>query len=248
MRSSTYPRLKSIARASFWNGTTKSPRPQGCKCKPRNPCEALRLTPGSYLASLLLPGVVRPLGSLAGPACSAQSLRATCGVALLVLAYLALRCRHEIEARIYEAHAAGRLKVYSQYSLHTAANIALFPLLFFFSGLYYTDVASTAAVLAAYLNHLKRLGLTQSSLLSDASTILLGLSTLFMRQTNVFWVVVYMGGAEAVHAIKTLRPKRVDKPAMVTLSEQLRYYAWRYSVGDVHDPPLDMLWTEGPLM
>lgn len=41
-----------------------------------------------------------------------------------------------------------RKSFYSQiYDLHTALNVALFPPLYFFSALYYTDVASTAAVL-----------------------------------------------------------------------------------------------------
>lgn len=198
-----------------------------------------------YLLSLLIPGVVRYGSSLGSYVCDASSLRAANAVALMVLAYLALRCRHEIEARLYEAHSSAKLRTYTQYSLHTALNIALFPLLFFFSGLYYTDVVSTAAVLAAYLNHLKRLRYDQNSLLRDFSTVSLGLFTLFMRQTNVFWVVVYMGAAEAVHAVKTLRPQRVDQPFMPTLFEQVKYYAWRYSIGDVHDPPLHMLWPDG---
>ncbi|KAH7150424.1 DIE2/ALG10 family-domain-containing protein [Dactylonectria estremocensis] len=203
--------------------------------------------PGLYLLSLLVPGVVKPGFSPASYVCDAQSLRASSAVALVVLAYLALQCRHEIEARLYEAHSSTKLQVFSQYSLHTAVNIALFPVLFFFSGLYYTDVASTAAVLAAYLHHLRRLGRDRSSLGSDAVTVILGIATLLFRQTNVFWVVVYMGGVEAVHAVKTLRPERVDQPVMLTLAEQFRYYAWRYSLGDVHDPPLHMIWPDDML-
>lgn len=174
-----------------------------------------------------------------------KDLRAANVVALAILAYVALQCRREIEARLHEAHSSTRLRNTSQYALHTAFNIALFPLLFFFSGLYYTDVASTAAVLVSYLNHLKRTGRDQSSVLSDLTTICLGLFTLIFRQTNVFWVVVYMGGLEAVHAIKTLRPERVDQPVILTLFEQIKYYTWRYSVGDIHDPPLHMLWPDG---
>ncbi|RGP74236.1 alpha-1,2 glucosyltransferase alg10 [Fusarium longipes] len=199
--------------------------------------------PGLYLTSLVTPGVVQRNGYL-GYACSVQNLRAFNVFALAVLAYLALQCRREIEARLYEASFSTRLRNTSQYALHTAFNIALFPLLFFFSGLYYTDVASTAAVLAAYLNHLKRMGQDQSSVLSDLETICLGVFTLCFRQTNVFWVVVFMGGLEAVHAIKTLRPKRVDQPVIVTLSEQLKYYAWRYSLGEIHDPPLHEMFPD----
>lgn len=189
--------------------------------------------------------MVRPNGSLGGYVCDASSLRAANAVALMFLAYLALQCRHQIESRLYEAHSSIRLRLHSQYALHTAFNIALFPLLFFFSGLYYTDVASTAAVLIAYLNHLNRLGRDQSSPLNDLLTIFLGVFTLFFRQTNVFWVVVYMGGLEAVHAIKTLRPERVDQPFMSSLVEQVKYYLWRYSLGDIHDPPLNLLWPDG---
>ncbi|RMJ18723.1 Dol-P-Glc:Glc(2)Man(9)GlcNAc(2)-PP-Dol alpha-1,2-glucosyltransferase [Fusarium kuroshium] len=200
--------------------------------------------PGLYLISLLVPGVVRRNESLGGYVCDASSLRVANAVALMFLAYLALQCRHQIESRLYEAHSLIRLRVHSQYALHTAFNIALFPLLFFFSGLYYTDVASTAAVLVAYLNHLNRIGRDQSSLLNDLFTVVLGVFTLFFRQTNVFWVVVYMGGLEVVHAIKTLRPERVDQPFMSSLAEQVKFYLWRYSVGDIHDPPLNLLWID----
>ncbi|QPC72782.1 hypothetical protein HYE68_003534 [Fusarium pseudograminearum] len=199
--------------------------------------------PGLYLVSLITPGVVQRNGYL-DYACSVQNLRAFNVFALAVLAYLALQCRREIEARLYEARFSTRLSNTSQYAIHTAFNIALFPLLFFFSGLYYTDVASTAAVLVAFLNHLKRIGRDRNSVLSDLVTISLGVFTLFFRQTNVFWVVVFMGGLEAVHAVKTLRPERVDQPVILTLSEQLKHYAWRYSLGDIHDPPLHAMWPD----
>lgn len=154
-------------------------------------------------------------------------------------------CRHEIESRLYEAHSSARLKAISKYAVHTAFNIALFPLLFFFSGLYYTDVISTAVVVGGYLNHLKRVGRDRSSFVSDLITVLLGTLALFMRQTNVFWIVVWMGGLEAVHALKTLRPQHAEQPFMTTLTDQVKFYAWRYSVGDVHDPPLNLAWPDG---
>ncbi|KAF9773158.1 glucosyltransferase [Fusarium sp. DS 682] len=200
--------------------------------------------PGLYLLSLITPGVVRRDGSLSSYVCNVKSLRATNVVILAVLALLALKCRREIETRLHEAHTSTRLRYTSQYAVHTALNIALFPLLFFFSGLYYTDVASTAAVLVAYLNHLKRIGRDHNSIFSDLATIFLGVLTLFFRQTNVFWVVVYMGGLEAVHAVKTLRSEQIDQPVILTLFEQLKYFAWRYSLGDIHDPPLHMMWPD----
>ncbi|KAM0082829.1 glucosyltransferase [Fusarium odoratissimum] len=203
--------------------------------------------PGLYLLSLVTPGVIRPSSSVSGYFCDVKSLRATNVVVLMILAFLVLKCRREIETRLYEAHTSTRLRNTSQYAIHTALNVALFPLLFFFSGLYYTDVASTAAVLVAYLNHLKRIGRDRSSVLNDLTTIFLGIVTLFFRQTNVFWVVVYMGGLEAVHAVKTLRPEQVDQPVILTLFRQIKYFAWRYSLGDVHDPPLHMMWPDDML-
>ncbi|UKZ79897.1 hypothetical protein TrVFT333_007660 [Trichoderma virens FT-333] len=114
-------------------------------------------------------------------------------------------------------------------------------------GLYYTDVVSTAVVLAAFLNHLHRVGRDHSSFLSDIVTVGLGLWTLTMRQTNVFWVVVFMGGLEAVHSVKSLRPQSVAQPFMTTLSEQLLFFIKRWSVGHVHDLPLHMAYPEDML-
>lgn len=180
--------------------------------------------------------------------CDSQTLRAGNIGGLLALSYLAFLCRHHVEARLHEEHSPTELRIRSQYSLHTAFNIGLFPLLFFFSGLYYTDVLSTAAVLAAYLNHLIRIGRGPRSMLSDVLAVFLGLFALLMRQTNIFWVVVYIGGLEAVHAVKTLRPARVDQPFMDTLAAQLKFYAWRYSVGEIHDVPLHDAYPEGKLI
>lgn len=187
--------------------------------------------------SLITPGVL--------PKCGVVELRIVNTFGVIILAMLAHLCRNEIEDRLHEAHSTAKPKRFTQHAIHSAANIGLFPLLFFFSGLYYTDVYSTVMVLAAYLNHLRRLSRDQSSVFSDLGVIVLGVLTLFMRQTNVFWVVVYMGGVEAVHAIKTLRPERVDQPFLFSLSDQMKYYAWRYSIGDIHDPPLHMMWPDG---
>ncbi|KAK2599963.1 glucosyltransferase [Conoideocrella luteorostrata] len=203
--------------------------------------------PGLYLFSILLQKAAGTIGKPFIFDCSASSLRVTNVLGLIILASLALLCRHEIESLLYAAHSSRRPKTISTYTIHTAFNIALFPLLFFFSGLYYTDVISTAVVVGSFLNHLKRVARDKSSILSDLVTMLLGALTLFMRQTNVFWVVVWMGGLEAVHAVKSLRPERVDQPFMITLADQLKFYAWRYSVGDIHDPPLGLAWPDDML-
>lgn len=216
-----------------------------CEGKFREWDDKITTPPGLYLFSVFLPQLYGKLGIDWQFRCDATSLRAGNVVSLFALAYLALLCRQEIEAQLYGTRLRSPSRPFSIYALHTAFNIALFPLLFFFSGLYYTDVPSTAVVVGAFLNHLKRVARDRSSVASDLFTIAIGLLALLMRQTNVFWIVVFMGGLEAVHAVKTLRPERVDQPFMTTLWAQLKYFAWRYSVGDIHDLPLSHAWHDG---
>lgn len=117
-------------------------------------------------------------------------------------------------------------------------------MLFFFSALFYTDVYSALFVLLAYQNHLRRVS-HGKGFLSDIWTVCVGLSTLLMRQTNVFWAVVYMGGLEAVHVVRSMKPPAVEQSNPRTLLDVVKFYAWRYSIGDIHDPPLDISWPDG---
>ncbi|KAK4125854.1 glycosyltransferase family 59 protein [Parathielavia appendiculata] len=137
--------------------------------------------------------------------CTTSSLRHNNLLATLVTALLASQCRQLIEHRTAEREGKEGSGNLSFYSYHTGVNIALFPVIFFFSALYYTDVVSTVVVLAAYRNHLLRLAPQPPSAANDFWTVILGVSALFMRQTNVFWVVVYMGGLEAVHVLRSAK-------------------------------------------
>ncbi|KAK3338050.1 DIE2/ALG10 family-domain-containing protein [Neurospora tetraspora] len=180
--------------------------------------------------------------------CTPSSLRSNNLVATLLTALLALSCRRRIEAQT--AIGAEKSAV-SFYAYHTAINIALFPVIFFFSGLYYTDVASTLVVLAAYRNHLNRVAShsEKPGFLNGLWTVILGVAALFMRQTNVFWVVVYMGGLEAAHVVRGLKPKPVPERetpsiSLASVGEFFGFWLKRYAVGDVHDPPVDMAWPD----
>ncbi|KAK0715290.1 DIE2/ALG10 family-domain-containing protein [Lasiosphaeris hirsuta] len=175
--------------------------------------------------------------------CTPLTLRSNNLLATLLTALVAARCRSLIEARSAERDGGSTSQSLSYYSYHTAINIALFPVIFFFSALYYTDTFSTLFVLLAYQNHLLRVGLDKPSVLNDVWTVVLGVFGLFMRQTNVFWIVVYMGGLEAVHALRSLKPAPADQSAReLTLAGDIRYYLWRASVGDIHDLPLNLSW------
>ncbi|KAI0006240.1 glycosyltransferase family 59 protein [Xylariaceae sp. FL0662B] len=187
--------------------------------------------PGLYALTILW-------NKLSGLSCSVYHLRLFNVDVISYLALVAVISRVRLEQS--GPNAPTQRRRYSSYAIGTGANIALFPVLCFFSGLYYTDVISTFVILLAYVNHLGRVSRERTSLLNDFYTLLLGLLALCMRQTNIFWVVVYMGGLEVVHGIKTLHPEPVATPIFSTLSEQLKFYAWRYSLGDIHDPPLNL--------
>lgn len=92
-------------------------------------------------------------------------------------------------------------KVKSRWSIaelnHAAFNICVFPPLFFFYGLYYTDVISAISVLVAYRFHLKS---------ANKSLLVSGIASLFFRQTNIFWVSVFLGGLEVIRSLATGRP------------------------------------------
>jgi alpha-1,2-glucosyltransferase len=94
------------------------------------------------------------------------------------------------------------LQLQSQESLtslvHTAVNICLFPPLFFFSALYYTDIASLLFVLLSYnavLLTYKRQGQNIDLALLQ---LFYGVGALLLRQTNVFWVAIFPAGIAAL--------------------------------------------------
>ena len=75
---------------------------------------------------------------------------------------------------------------------HITLNICLFPLLFFFSSLYYTDLTSVVFVLVSYVNFKAR---------NTTRVIFSSLFAVCMRQTNIFWTVAYLGGLEVVRIL-----------------------------------------------
>lgn len=89
--------------------------------------------------------------------------------------------------------------------------IYTFPLLFFFSGLYYTDVFSAFTVMFTYT--LWQSGLQQEGMIKLLFQLLhfvCGLLALAARQTNIFWVAVFLGGLQAVETVK--KKTRVHDP------------------------------------
>lgn len=115
---------------------------------------------------------------------------------------------------------------------HTLFNICVFPPLFFFYGLYYTDVVSAQFVLLAY--NLFSQGRTKSFVLA-------GLCTLFFRQTNIFWVSVFFGGLKVCRSLPNGRPG-IEFPESPTILDVVEG-SWQHS--SIYNPLVSQAWFEG---
>ncbi|KAH9876326.1 hypothetical protein J1614_004205 [Plenodomus biglobosus] len=153
--------------------------------------------PGLYLVSRIL----KPLLG-----CNTSSLRVLNTLSLCALVPLSYRLLRLLRARGQQNSTPSRDRVTETdptrlLDAHTAFNIALFPPLFFFSALYYTDILSTLLVLCAYACSLGY-GSTTRNISGKFVTATLGFVALWFRQTNIFWVAVFPAGLEVVDALK----------------------------------------------
>ncbi|KAL1888521.1 glucosyltransferase [Sporothrix stenoceras] len=209
--------------------------------------------PGLYLVSVAL----ETMWSGLQDGCHIWALRGANSVAIMLVAVTASSCRAALEQQNKIRNSDKTKKIsdslLSLFAFHTGLNAALFPALFFFSALYYTDVYSTLVVLLAYRLHLFRVSIPANVAVpawSDMLAIFVGFAALGMRQTNVFWIVVYLGGLEIVQAAKIVHKQPANRAALRAARDEtfdsfvgmIRLYAWRYSLGDVHDPPLATSW------
>ncbi|PGH17846.1 hypothetical protein AJ80_04669 [Polytolypa hystricis UAMH7299] len=126
----------------------------------------------------------------------------------------------------------------------TALNICLFPPVFFFSGLYYTDLAALLIVLEAYAHDLSRnrgqkerqtpgSGVRLMGEISwrDLAFLGCGLLALVFRQTNIFWVAVFLGGLRVVQTIHTR--------ATECQSSKMQRIVWSsWQLRQLYDPPV----------
>ncbi|PSR98278.1 Dol-P-Glc:Glc(2)Man(9)GlcNAc(2)-PP-Dol alpha-1,2-glucosyltransferase [Actinidia chinensis var. chinensis] len=131
--------------------------------------------PGLYYISLahvasLFPGIfsVQAVSSFSD-ACSPAILRSTNAILAVICSVL-----------IYEIITQLRPSLGQRKATLSAVVLALYPLHWFFTFLYYTDVASLTAVLAMYLVSLKK---------NYLFSALLGSLAVFIRQTNIIWVL-----------------------------------------------------------
>ena len=151
---------------------------------------------------------------------------------------LALRIDHPDGERAPStlASASKLLTLSSMTSLyHTVFNICLFPPLFFFYGLFYTDVISTLVVLCAY-----RLDSDMGS--NNSLFVATGLVSLSMRQTNIFWVSIFCGGLKACRRLAIGR-LGVEYPENVSFFDLIQR-SWQHNC--IYNPLVSEAWFEGP--
>ncbi|PGH12874.1 hypothetical protein AJ79_03974 [Helicocarpus griseus UAMH5409] len=130
----------------------------------------------------------------------------------------------------------------------TVLNICLFPPLFFFSGLYYTDLAALLMVLKVYYcdlsrdcernAHLSRSDKAKSrnskvTPLSwgDFSFLIFGLLALLFRQTNIFWVAIFLG---ELRVVRTLH----GRTASCQSTGVLKIARGSWELQQLYDPPV----------
>lgn len=235
MKYSIFPKHKPTAREISTFGIPNSPHLLDCK-----PCilnKRTLLIADRYIFATIF-------GNLGGiRACNVYTLRLFNSLVLIGTMGYASDCRAFI-TRGWKRESKNQQEDSEPLSLnviHTAFNIALFPPLFFFSGLFYTDVLSTCMVLRMYRLFLQRKG--------SVLLYLAGILALTMRQTNIFWVAVFLGGLEVARTIKGIKSVAVNYPSeSQTWKESAISEVQRYSRGDIHDIPLKYAELQGMLV
>ncbi|KAE8372422.1 DIE2/ALG10 family-domain-containing protein [Aspergillus bertholletiae] len=167
--------------------------------------------PGLYLWSYLLCACALLLRG-SPTELNAQALRAT-NVAAAAIA-LPLRLQTLLDSLRKERNT----RPSGSWLSHTVLNICLFPPLFFFSGLYYTDILALLVVIEAYNWDLKR-STPNASAGPTVVFILLGVAALAFRQTNIFWVAIFFGGLQVIRTLRQSSSKTCQSPNIADIAK-----------------------------
>lgn len=205
-------------------GTQRSPLLQACTLPLAT--AAPPLISSRYLASLLIEVIA---------GCETSVLRALNSGAICIICLVAyqilrsVRTSPSLPIRDKDAQANSGNDWSSLLDAHSALNISLFPPLFFFSALYYTDVMSTLVVMLSYYVFVSEKNAPRK-LAGGLTTIVIGVAALSFRQTNVVWVAAFPAGLAVTEALKKDQDPRT--PVAKTMRESVRS-AW--SRGQIHD-------------
>ena len=190
-----------------------------------------------YLVSFILFSACKSLGLWSGPV-TTTTLRQTNFYASIVLILLV----REILRLIVRPNSIGdgdrtgkgdQKQALVQQLSHITANVFLFPPLFFFCSLYYTDLISALSVLFTYFFYTKK---------QRIPLVIAGLVSLLFRQTNIFWVSIFLGGLEVSRVLRKGEPGG-EFPVQPTFSDVVSR-SWQKSC--VYDPSVSQAFLEGP--
>lgn len=195
----------------------------------------LTTPPGLYLISY----IAKPLLG-----CGVTSLRAINAICLVAL-LLVLIATYKVRRSANHPKMGSRVRLLAH---HSSLNIALFPPLFFFSALYYTDIASTLSWVVFYCYFLRTLSSDGFSLVESTVQVVLGVVSLSFRQTNIFWVGVapaaltlVMELDQGLSVVKQSMYRRAEGFGDSTWS--VAKTSWKMSV--LYDPPVGDAYIEG---
>lgn len=177
--------------------------------------------PGIYLWSYVLCAIALFLRG-SPTQLTPEALRATNVAATAVALPLRLQTLLDRLRRVRNTRPSGA------WLSHTVLNICLFPPLFFFSGLYYTDILALLVVVEAYNWDLKRSSEGGFAPLSTLVFVVLGLVALVFRQTNIFWVAIFLGGLQIVRRLR-LSSKRCEASGFADIARA----GWK---NELYDP------------
>ena len=211
--------------------------------------------PGLYIWSYALAGVPRFLGlDFELNAAVVRTTNAFASVALLpacLVKLLLLIHRDQSAAHVKNEESKDSASFIDWRLVHVTLNIFLFPPLFFFSGLYYTDLLSALMVLEAYHAYYQSScggnDKNSSKISVDAPALagssvrlwLYGLLSLCFRQTNIFWVSAFLGGLQVVQIL------RVTSKEIRSSSSTWDIASGSWSDWKLYDPPIAVAALEG---
>ncbi|KAK3626580.1 glucosyltransferase [Elasticomyces elasticus] len=201
--------------------------------------------PGLYLLSYAASGLERlqekmGLGhQLLALDCSLTGLRAINAVGVLLL-FFAVRSSYLHRAPAAALEHRGLFE-------HSALNVVLFPPLFFFSALYYTDVWSALSVVASYAFLSKAYRDEYGYWLRTLGLVALGLVSLMFRQTNIFWITALPAGIVLVkeldcghQAIRDSMHRKAE--GFGDTLYNIAKTSWK--MGVIYDPPIRDAWVD----
>ncbi|KAL8710609.1 MAG: hypothetical protein Q9220_004833 [cf. Caloplaca sp. 1 TL-2023] len=181
--------------------------------------------PGLYLVSLASLRWLRLIGLF--DYISVANLRRTnLGAAALLpffLRDLLRKSADKHDSRTLSSSAFYKLWSEAEFN-HAVLNMCLFPPLFFFYALYYTDVCSVLSVLITAYCFARRW---------KWSMVVAGFVSLLFRQTNIFWVAVYLGGQDVVQRL--LRTPDMPSWRDPTYTDTI---AWSWHHQCLYDPTI----------